>query len=69
MAEGSLSGLTRGLGAEPSCLQRETGHGSDSGGGGWGGTLEGEKELVSSAVVKKEQRSLGGHSRPVRTRG
>lgn len=65
MAEGSLSRLTRGLGAEPSYLQRETGHGSDSG----GGTMEVEKELLSSAVVKKEQRSLGGNSSPVRTRG
>lgn len=65
MAEGSLSGLTRGLGAEPSYLQRESGHGSDSG----GGMLEGKKELVSSAVVKKEQSSLGGNSSPVRTRG
>lgn len=34
-----------------------------------GGTMEVEKELLSSAVVKKEQRSLGGNSSPVRTRG
>ena len=65
MAEGSLSRLTRGLGAEPSYLQRETGHGSDSGGRHAG---SGEGAAVS-AVVKKEQRSLGGNSSHVRTRG
>lgn len=65
MAGGSLSGRTRSLGAEPSCLHHVIGDGSDSG----GDRLEGEKELVSSAVVKKEQRSLGRNSSPERTGG
>lgn len=52
MAGGSLSGPTRGLGAEPSCLHHVTGDdGRDSG----GSTLEGEKELVWRALLRKNR--------------